>query len=852
MKKLTPAQQQYMDMKRQHPDCVLLFRLGDFYEVFYEDAQIAHKVLGITLTARDKQAEDPIPMAGIPYHALDKYLPLLIHAWYKVALAEQVGEVVPGKLVERKITQIITPWTRVEQWSLAAHLVAVVQYTDHRALAWGDVTLGVWTTRSCQTREELLQAVIRLSPREIICDGSVHELSYIERRAHDHLEAVVSSIPVVQDATGRLRRALHVSSLEGYGEALHESVRQACASLFWYIEHIQQPLCVRRIESRQHHAYVLLDQLTVKNLEIFQGSYQGNKKQSLFGVINTCSTSMWARLLAHLLAHPTQDITTIQASQKSIGHRHEHVTLAREIHQLLSQVSDIPRLMQHITQKKRMISGMRQLAEQISQLHTHPWLFAAMNAKNTPLTQEINSFALDLIRYIDYPVGDENDWVKSWYDTEVDRLRHIDQDVDEKLLTYQQGWFARSGVAVKIKYISNQGYFLEVTPKDIQKFESVFNSSDRSRGAVRAQTLKTGQRYITSYLQELQAEIFNAKENLHAYHRQLAEKLFERWQSLSASLYSYADLIAQIDLSTSMALLMHERDWCLPEITIDSDLHIMWWRHPVVEAYLPREEQFIPNDTLCTKEDFFHLITWPNMGGKSTYMRQQALIVLLSHAGLPVPAKQAHVPLVDGLFARIWSGDVLAKQQSTFMTEMIETAAILHNATSRSFLVIDELGRGTSTRDWLALAKAITVYICQSIQAKTLFATHYHELIALEWVVSGVQNRHVGVYETEHEVVFLKKICRGGADKSYGLDVAKLAWIPSSILDLANEYLAGWADNQTLPSPVVQSSLFAWMSSAETVLLEELRGSYGMIDVHTITPLDALQILQQIIQRLRK
>lgn len=854
MTKLTPAQQQYMDMKKQHPDCLLLFRLGDFYELFYEDAHIASKVLGITLTARDKSAQTPIPMAGIPYHALEKYLPTLVQAWYKVAIADQFGDVVPGKLVERKLTQIITPWSLIEQWALATYLVAIAQYSDHWALARWDVTLWVWTTRICSTREELYETLLSLAPREIICDGSVRDVPSLESRAHDHLQTVISFVPTIQDAEQWLFHTLHVSSLAWYGTALHEQVRQACASLFWYIQTIQHPLCVRRIESRQQHTFVSLDQLTIKNLEIFQWSYQWNKKYSLFGVMNQCSTSMWSRLLADLLAHPTQDLGQITYNQTNISKRYEKKKHAYDVHTLLDSLSDIPRIAQQISQKKRMIYAIRQLSEQIQHLHAHETFLEVLRMYDAPIVDQVALFAKEMVDLIQKDASDEYDRIAPGQDAEVDRLRHIDQEVDEKLLAYQQEWVAHSGVSVKIKYITNQWYFLEVTPKDIKKFEASLDQNDQHRSAIRAQTLKTGQRYLSVYLQELQTQIYTSKANLWTYHSQKSEQVFDRWQTILPAVYSYADLLAQIDLHTTMALMMHEKEWCLPHLISSWDIKIVAWRHPVVEAYLPSEEQFIPNDLLCTQEHFFHVITWPNMGGKSTYMRQQALIVLLAHAWLPVPAKTAEIPLVDWIFARVGSGDVLAKQQSTFMTEMIETASILHHATRRSFLIIDELGRGTSTSDWLALAKAITVYICQSIQAKTLFATHYHELISLEWPIACIQNWHVEVYETEHEVIFLKKICRGGADKSYGIDVAKLAWIPLSVIEIATTYLQESLWEKKPPSSrLQQASLFSWAQPDEySLAYKKLRESYWSIDVHTITPLDALSILQEIILKLRK
>lgn len=837
-----------MDMKRQHPDCVLLFRLWDFYEVFYEDAHIAHKVLWITLTARDKQAEHPIPMAWIPHHALERYLPALIQAWYKVALADQVGEVVPWRLVERKITQVFTPGTRVESGSLAIYIAALVQYEDHRALAWGDVSLWTWTTKYISTRDEVYTSLLRIWPREIICDWSVHGIADIERRAHDHLSAIVSSVPVISDPQHFLLHVLGVRSLESYGPALDVWVAAACATLFHYIQYNKQHICVRRIESRQQQWTVFLDQLTIKNLEIFQWSYQGSKKHSLFWVINTCATSMWSRLLAYLLWHPTQNADYISSMQAGIRHWYERHSHAKKIHTLLWELWDIPRIAQQISQKKRPILLLANLAYQIVQVDEEIDMQEMIASFDKDMYWRVISYMRNMKQTIQEHSTDDTNWLVEWYDEEVDRLRHIDNEVDGNLLSYQQSRIERTWVPVKIKHVTNQWYFLEVTPKDIKKFESFFVLWDSYWWALRAQTLKTGQRYTSTYLQELQADIYNAQENLAARHRQLAEEYFDRRQTVVDDVYRYADCIAQGDVQTSMALLMHEKDRSLPRFTSDATLHITAWRHPVVEAYMEKGEQFIPNDTLCTKDHFFHLITWPNMWGKSTYMRQQAIIVLLAHAWLPVPATEVSLPYMDGIFARIWSGDILAKQQSTFMTEMIETASILHNATEHSFIVFDELGRGTSTTDWLALAKAIIVYICRYIKAKTLFATHYHELIEIAWTIDWVENRHVGVYESANEVVFLKKICPGWADKSYWIDVAKIAWIPKEIITLATEYLTHIPSHKDALH-VVQSPLFALTTDT---LGDELSSLYWSLDIDTITPIEALNILQQIIIKLRK
>lgn len=835
-------------MKQQHPDCLLLFRLGDFYEVFHEDAQIAHKVLGITLTARDKNAENPIPMAGIPYHALEKYLPKLIAAWYKVALADQVGEVVPGKLVERQITQIFTPWTWIEQWSKTSYVVAVAQYDSHRACAWWDPTLWEWTTWTFSTAHEVITHLQTLSPRELLCSVDFKEKSLFEQVMHQQFSWCVSYTSFDGLSHAWLMQLLWVSSLSWFGKAVDDSVINALYILFSYLYWLKQPILVRRIDARRKKEQFFLDYLTIKNLEIFEWSYQWTKKHTLFSVLNTCVTSMWSRLLAVRLMQPSQNIQTICTSHEAIARWTSLANEAKMIREVLKSFGDIPRIAQTITQKKRFIVTLFALTQQIIDAHRSPLFIREIKNLNQQLFEQIDNFFSAIQWSFRESITDDTDWYAEWKNSEVDRLRQISWHSDELLLQYQQSLIEQFGIWLKVKHLTNQWYVFEVTPKDVQKFEALLNNWNHD--IVRAQTLKTGQRYTSTYLLELQQNIYSAEEELVAYQKNLAEELWIEWDKMSSLVYDYSDAIALLDMQTSMWLFMLHHDRTIPEMNTNHDLTIIAWRHPVVEHFLPHEEQFIPNTLVCSSDSFFHIITWPNMWWKSTYMRQNALILLLAHAWLPVPAKQATIWIIDWIFARIWTWDIIAKQQSTFMTEMLETAAILNNATEHSFIIIDELWRWTSTRDWLALAKAISVYICQQIKAKTLFATHFHELIDLEWIIPGMQNFHVEVYETNNEVVFLKKIWLGWADKSYWVDVAKLAWIPDHVVTLARQYCEEQWIIEKKKWPIHQHSLFEQQSKND-IFVEELKRLYWWLDVTTLTPLDALLILDKIVTSIR-
>lgn len=849
MKKLTPAQQQYADMKQQHPDCVLLFRLGDFYELFHEDAHIAHKVLGITLTARDKNADEPIPMAWIPHHALEKYLPKFLEAWYKVAIADQVGDVIPWKLVKRQITQILTPWTWIEQWANTNYVVAIAQYDTHWACARWDPSLWEWTTWVFSNRDEIVTHLQTLSPRELICSSQSPDKAYFEQIMHHHFSWCVSYVSLDGLAQNRLTELLWVTSLAWFGKAANEKVVNALVLIFAYLHALKQPLLVRRIHAWRDSHDFFLDHLTVKNLEIFEWSYQWSKKHTLYGVINTCVTSMWSRLLAHRLQYPSQDITCINDAHQSIASWAKRSSEAKEIRQVLQWFGDVPRIAQAISKKKRFIVLLHGLTKQIILAHRSEVFTAVLKAQNQQLFVQVDNFFSELAALFREEIGDENDWYAEWINSEVDRLRQLNGHVDGLLLEYQKTLTEAVSVPLKVKHIINQWYVLEVTPKDVQKFESWIN--EWTYGIVRGQTLKTGQRYTSSYLLELQQKIYAAEEELITYHQTLAEELWSLRESKTDLIYEYVDSIALLDLNTSMWLYMLHNDWTIPDMHQWHELSIIWWRHPVVETFLPHEEQFIPNTLDCAQESFFHIITWPNMWWKSTYMRQNALILLLAHAGLPIPAQKASIGLIDWIFARIWTWDIIAKQQSTFMTEMIETASIINHATAKSFIIIDELGRWTSTSDWLALAKAISVYICQNIKAKTLFATHFHELIELEWMIDGIQNWHVEVYETEKEVVFLKKIIRWWANKSYWLDVAQLAWIPQEILTLARQFVAdNEANTEKTSAWITQKSLFVEQSKND-LFIKELNTLYWWLDVATVAPIDALLILDKIVASIR-
>lgn len=872
MKKLTPAQQQYTELKRQHNDSLLLFRLGDFYELFYDDAKEAHKTLWITLTAKNKNSENPIPMAWIPYHSLQKYLPRLVKSWYKVAIAEQVWKVRPGKVVERKVVEIVTPWTYIEDWwdfRFVAWLTYNATYSYAYHLSWWDFSLGQYFTQSFENLEQVRQKLIEIWSLELVVDAQFPEISWCDVLKEHISWLYISLLDAPHDVSYFLQHQLQVTSLEWYGKSLQEWRSRSVALLFSYLTDTQKSdlSYIHSISYAWALDIMHLDWITIKNLEIFSSSYEQSVKYSLYWVIDTCSSSMWSRFLRQCLKEPLKNIESIRERQHLLTYFLEDDDIRHLLKRLLSGTPDLPRLLTSLVYKAPSALKVQSLMWVLSSLLVDAqFLDLLINKWNYDRSdvmkvQELSTFLLSAIA--DWSIRDTSWFIADWFDDEVDRVRHLVSHSDELLLSYQQELVSASWVTnVKIKFIKNQWYYIEITPKDVVQFEKIISSETNTFDLVRTQSLKTWQRYMSTYLSEVQNELLSAKETLQEREKELLVSLISRIESASPLLFKLADSLAYLDLFSSHAQMMLDEKWCLPEFNQQWVFEIQDARHPVVEAFLLSSQEFIPNDLYQHNDDFFHLVTWPNMWWKSTYLRQNALIVLLAHVWLWVPAKQAKVALVDWIFARVWSWDALAKNQSTFMTEMIEMANILHNATSSSFVVLDELWRWTSTYDWLALAKAIVVNMCRSIESKTLFATHYHELVELEWDLPGFSNWHVSVYESDDQPVFLKKIVAWWASKSYWLDVAQIAWIPSWVLSLAQEYLA---ELEFKKQGLVQTWFDFWMNAfvswgielsddvqKELDVARSLLDEIQWLNLHELSPIELMNIIADFQKRFSK
>ncbi|MCX6823949.1 MAG: DNA mismatch repair protein MutS [candidate division SR1 bacterium] len=883
----TPAIIQYLDIKKEHEDCILFFRMGDFYETFFEDAKTCSKVLDIVLTSKNKNSENSVPMAGIPYHSADKYITKLINNGYKVAIAEQTSEPIPGKIVEREVVSIITPGTYIQETKKEFTYSMGITFLPHTNgqsyhIAWGDFSIGEYWTKSFSDITEMQKFILTIKPVELIFDVNFPEKESISIPVQHYMKCLISVRDLPPDPEKFLSGTTGVQQHMSYGKAVEEGRLETITLLLYYLKHTQKHALtnITKISFHSQDTYLILDEVTIKNLEILSSTYESSEKYSLLNILDTTQTAGGSRLLRYVITNPIKDPQQLQRRLDTIekymnddmmerlvdGNVYKENT-GKRIHQILSHVRDIPKLISILLYKKLLPSTCIKLRATLRIFFENKFLLDELTYLG--LDESIQGHVHHIYNHLeqllknDDEYKDDIDFIRDGYQSNIDELRKIAYHSDDLLMQYQQELANVAGIPnVKVKYILNQGYFLEVVNKDIQHFEEKLSKVDAGLderfNVVRRNTLKGGQRYSSPYLENLEVSILKAKDDLRTVEFELLHQAQQKIAEGMKSLNEFAERIAWLDLFVSQALLAKEKHFVKPIFINEDTLTIVEGRHPVIEKYLPLDQQFIPNDLLLNgksdaEEGFLHIITGPNMGGKSTYLRQNALIVLMAHCGLFVPAKECKLGIVDAIFARIGSGDIIAKNQSTFMTEMIEVANILNNASKKSFIIFDELGRGTATYDGLALTKSILEYLVTNIGAKTLIATHYHELIQLEDTLPGVKNFSVSVYETDKEVIFMKKIVKGGASKSYGLDVAKLAGIPATIVAQAKVHLhvleqeQGKNEGQEGSEKNISPFTFDLEPNPEINLAyEKIKSLLESYDLNNITPLQALQLLSKV------
>ena len=854
-----PIRQQYLRIKRKYPQAIVLFRLGDFYETFDEDARITSRELEIVLTSREMGKGSKVPMAGIPYHALDNYLARLINRGYKVAICEQVTK--PGEtkgLVEREVVRLVTPGTIVEPGLLDSkknnYLTSLVLGEEAVGLAYVDITTSEFVTTQLP-RQRLVTELERLKPSEIITAGGA-ELSGLDLPAQvSRLDNYWFELEVAQQT---LLDHFGVATLDGYGCAHLPLAIRAAGAVVHYIQETQKGALgqLMRLSTYSIESFMALDIQTQRNLELFQGGRYGATRGSLLSIIDLTKTAVGGRLLKRWLGQPLLDITELIRRQDAISWFCDKTLARNQTVSLLGEVADLERLINRVRSN---IATPRELVALRRSLEVIPKLRETFEGGDKRIDWLKDEFkprqdVVDLIAeaIVDEPSSSlgEGEVIRDGFSEELDSLRLASKNAKQYLANLERQERERTGIkSLKIGFNNVFGYYIEVSKANLRQVPHDY---------IRKQTLVGGERFFTPELKEYESLILNARDKISELETALFQRVCCQVATASERILAVADALANIDVFSSLAEVAVRYHYVRPELTMGNEISIKQGRHPVVERSLI-DSSFVPNDTFLSSDDTqLIVLTGPNMSGKSTYLRQVALIVLLAQIGSFVPADSATIGVVDRIFTRIGAGEDIAAGQSTFMVEMVETANILNNATPRSFIILDEIGRGTSTYDGLSIARAVTEYIHNypGLGAKTLFATHYHEMVELASFLPRVKNFNVAVTEEGGEVTFLYKIVPGGVDKSYGIHVAQLAGLPKSVVHRAQEVLTELeGDRETAvakPSPgrrrkVVTAQQISFFGQ-KTPVVEELEE----LDINSLTPLEALNKLYELQKKARE
>ncbi|MEL6108636.1 MAG: DNA mismatch repair protein MutS [Planctomycetota bacterium] len=865
---MTPMMKQYHEAKAACGDALLLFRMGDFYELFLEDAKEAAKVLGLTLTSRDKDSANPTAMAGFPHHQLDQYLCKLIQAGYRAAVCEQVEDPKQAKgLVKREITRVVSAGTLTDDGLLdpreANYVAAVVLHgaekgkaTDSKlaGIAWAELSSGRFCAGTFPV-SRIEDELARIGPAEVIyreddamfSPDTTAPWSWTARPAWSFAADSSSSL---------LCKQFSVGSLEGFGFGDDDTaaVRAAGAVLAYLQE--TQPAGIdhfRSIDAHQRSAVLEIDASTRRSLEVTRTLRTASRNGSLVDTIDMTCTSAGSRLLSDWIAAPLIDIPAINARHDAIEECRRDPGFRAEVRETLKRTFDMTRLLARIATSRTGPRDLQQVSQTLAGLPTLKEKLAGRSAQRLSWIDSHLHLCPDLLEELQGALADEcplnaseGNFVREGFDRELDSLRELATGGKQWIAEYQQSKMDETGITnLKVGYNKVFGYYLEVSNAHKDKIPADF---------IRKQTLKNCERYITPELKEYEEKVLAADEKAAAREQSIFHQLREQTHRHLAVLQDVASAMAELDVLGSLAEIAAQRNWIRPEMTDESILRIEGGRHPVLDVTLPQGE-FVPNDCVHTPESgMILLITGPNMAGKSTYIRQVALITLLAQAGSYVPADAAVIGVTDRIFARVGASDELSRGQSTFMVEMVETARILNTATPRSLVILDEIGRGTSTYDGLSLAWAITEHLHEQVGCRTLFATHYHELTQLEESLPRVTNLNVAVKEWNDEVVFLHRIVAGGADKSYGIHVARLAGVPAEVNERAKDVLSQLEadhrdalDRPTIAPPSGHSSTEggAYQLTLFGFADHPVLGQIQDLDVDAMTPIEALQFLQQ-------
>jgi len=877
MKKLTPLMQQYMQIKEKYKDCILFYRLGDFYEMFFEDAKICSKELEIALTGKSIGNDERAPMCGVPYHSVDNYLSKLISRGYRVAICEQIEDPKTAKgLVKRDVVRIVTPGTNLNTQVLDEsrnnYLMSVVHTTNIFGISIVDATTGDYYVTEIDSNIKLMDEIFKWSPTEIICNDSflvsgidIEALKSINNLSLSPLEPWYFDDALCIRA---LMEHFDVASLDGIGLKDYTIGTIAAGSIMQFLIETQKSALshIIKLTPYTYEKFMLLDRSTVRNLELTETIRDKQKKGSLLWVLDKTKTAMGARQLRSYLEQPLIDYDMINQRLSAVGQLKDNMITREEIREYLNPIYDLERLMGKISYKT---ANPRDLIAFKSSLEMLPHIKFLIQSFDSGLLREIHDELDDLsdiYQLISVSIEDEpsinlkeGGIISMGYNEEVDRLRRAKTEGKDWLMELEAKEREATGIKnLRIKYNRVFGYYLEVTNsyKDLVPEEWT-----------RKQTLANAERYTTSKLKDLEDIILGAEDKLFSLEYDLFCEIRDRIALEVKRISQTAKAIAKLDVFASLALVAEQNNYVCPKINNEGLISIKNGRHPVVEKTISHD-MFVANDTLLDNDsNRVSIITGPNMAGKSTYMRQTAIIVLMAQIGSFVPADSAKIGVVDRIFTRVGASDDLAGGQSTFMVEMTEVANILRNATKNSLLILDEIGRGTSTFDGLSIAWAVIEHISNKsiLGAKTLFATHYHELTELEGKLEGVNNYCIAVKEQGDDIIFLRKIVKGGADKSYGIQVAKLAGVPVSVIKRSNEIVDELIGNdlamktKDISTTVEQTSkdLIQDTSPLEQYSMFSLTGNDDIIneiremDLSRLTPIDAINKLYQMQNKIK-
>ncbi len=845
-KKITPALKQYLELKEKYKDAILMFRMGDFYEMFFEDAEVAARELEIALTKRSfGKGGEKAPMCGVPHHAVEGYIAKLVRKGYKVAICEQLEEPKPGKkVVKRGVVRVITPGTYFEDETEDRFLMAIYPKKERFAVAWAELSSGDLYFTSL-SREELQSLIAKFKPKEIIIPPKFPK------------EVVTEVFPesFIQEKDETFFKE------EKTPEATSREEEKVLGALLSFVKETQIEFVPKLKEPRRYtgERFIYLDPHTQRNLELVEPLYDKLSSATLFNVLNRTKTGMGRRLLKFWILHPLKNRKEIEERLSAVEEFVDSFFLADELREKLSKVYDVERLLTKISSG---IANPKDVSALRNSLRVFPEIKKLLSEFHSPLLTELSSRFDDLYDIfceidrvlVDNPpfTSREGGLIREGVNEELDSLREIKENGERIIKEIEERERKRTGIqSLKVGFNNVFGYYIEVSKPNLHLVPKDY---------IRKQTLVNAERFITPELKEFEEKVLSAQERIEKIEYQLFTELRRFITENAGRIVRSAEIVATVDVLLSLAKVAQERGYVKPEITDSYSVEIKGGKHPVLEKFL--EDEFIPNDTRLNRNERVLIITGPNMGGKSVFLRQTALITLMAQMGSFVPAESARVGVVDRIFTRVGAADNLSRGLSTFMMEMVETANILKNATEKSLVILDEIGRGTSTYDGMSIARAVVEFLAEKVGAKTLFATHYHELTELEGQVEGVKNYHVEVKEVDGKVLFTHRLLPGASEKSYGIHVAELAGLPKEVVERAREILESLEKEEgRREGKREELPLFSVAERKETYRVKEkgelpsevkrILDEIERVEISTTTPLEALMLLARLKELLK-